>query len=327
MTLPSSPPQDNSPIRTHFSSSDPESVRTFLDCAYGLNMRMDNPANGRVFHHARSDAGSFAVDDVVTPLDLDVAASMDSLLILRLHRGTLASQCAGFDERFAAGDVFVQSLPDRPYRSVTHDAALQAVLLRPALLEEAAGNLPGGQPGTWQFTGLRPASPRLAALWKNTVTYIADHLLANDEAAGQELLIGNAARLLASTALAVIPNTALPTSPPRRPSTPTPATVRRAMSFIEASAHRDIGLADIAAAAHVTPRALQYAFRRHRDTTPLAHLRAVRLANAHRELLAADPSTTTVTAIAARWGFLHPGRFTAQYRATYGHGPTTTLRQ
>ncbi|WP_329581210.1 helix-turn-helix domain-containing protein [Streptomyces sp. NBC_01361] len=76
------------------------------------------------------------------------------------------------------------------------------------------------------------------------------------------------------------------------------------------------------------PAACPPPFRRHQDTTPLAHLRAVRLANAHRDLLTANPDTTTVTAIATRWGFLHPGRFTAQYRTLYGHSPTTTtLRQ
>ncbi|MEV6995503.1 helix-turn-helix transcriptional regulator [Streptomyces sp. NPDC093228] len=76
-----------------------------------------------------------------------------------------------------------------------------------------------------------------------------------------------------------------------------------------------ITVAQIAAAAHVTPRALQYAFRRHLDTTPLAHLRGVRLAEAHRDLVAADPAeASTVTGIAARWGFYHPGRFASLYR-------------
>ncbi|WP_042368127.1 hypothetical protein [Streptacidiphilus neutrinimicus] len=33
----------------------------------------------------------------------------------------------------------------------------------------------------------------------------------------------------------------------------------------------------------------------------------------HRELFAADPARTTVTEIAARWGFLHTGHFAAHY--------------
>ncbi|MFI5660015.1 helix-turn-helix transcriptional regulator [Streptomyces sp. NPDC051684] len=327
MTPDGLPPQHAAPRHTSFSSTDPDAVRTFLDCAYELNVRMTTPRSGRAFRHSRTDAGTFAVDDVDTPLDLNVAARMDSLLIVGVRRGTFAHQCAGFDERFAVGDVFIQALPDRTYRSSTHDAALQAVLLRPSLLHEAAGQLPGEPLGAWQFTGLRPSSPQLAELWKSTVRHIAHHVLANDEAAGQPLLIGNASRLLAATALTVFPNDALPPAPPRRASAPVPATVRRAMSFIDDHAHRDIGLADIAAAAHVTPRALQYAFRRHQDTTPLAYLRVARLANAHRDLLAADPDSTTVAAIAARWGFLHPGRFTAQYRSQYGHSPSTALRQ
>ncbi|MFG2603554.1 helix-turn-helix domain-containing protein [Streptomyces sp. NPDC048514] len=61
-------------------------------------------------------------------------------------------------------------------------------------------------------------------------------------------------------------------------------------------------------------------------TTPLAHLRRVRLAHAHHDLVAADPGTgITVTAIAARWGFHHPGRFAAVYREAYRRSPHETL--
>jgi len=55
------------------------------------------------------------------------------------------------------------------------------------------------------------------------------------------------------------------------------ATVRRATAFIEQHAHTDINMADIAAAANVSIRAVQCAFRRHLNTTPMAYLRAVRL--------------------------------------------------
>jgi len=34
----------------------------------------------------------------------------------------------------------------------------------------------------------------------------------------------------------------------------------------------------------------------------------------------------TVAAIAARWGFAHPGRFAAAYQQQYGTTPATTLR-
>jgi AraC-like DNA-binding protein len=87
-----------------------------------------------------------------------------------------------------------------------------------------------------------------------------------------------------------------------------------------------MALSEIAAAAHVTPRALQYAFTRHLQTTPMAYLRRVRLAAAHQDLQAADPRDgDTVTSIAARWGFAHPGRFATAYRNAYGQAPSVTL--
>jgi AraC-like DNA-binding protein len=52
----------------------------------------------------------------------------------------------------------------------------------------------------------------------------------------------------------------------------------------------------------------------------------VRLHHAHQDLLAGVRPPDTVTAIAARWGFMHTGRFAALYRRTYSHSPNTTLR-
>jgi transcriptional regulator GlxA family with amidase domain len=75
----------------------------------------------------------------------------------------------------------------------------------------------------------------------------------------------------------------------------------------------------------VSPRAVQLAFRPHLDTTPMAYLRRVRLRLAHRELLDADPATSSVSAVAARWGFLNPSHFATLYRREFGRTPSRTL--
>ncbi|MBS9373636.1 helix-turn-helix domain-containing protein [Rhodococcus sp. B50] len=103
-----------------------------------------------------------------------------------------------------------------------------------------------------------------------------------------------------------------------------PSALRKAVAFIESEAARPIRLADIAAAAGVGARALQYDFVRHLHTTPIRYLRSVRLDGAHQDLQAADPKHETVASIAARWGFSSPGRFATQYRSVYGRSPRVT---
>lgn len=105
-----------------------------------------------------------------------------------------------------------------------------------------------------------------------------------------------------------------------------PPLLQRAMAFIDEHARQDITLSDIAAAVNVTPRSVQYVFRRHLGTTPLEYLRRVRLDRVHRDLQAADPAVDTVTAIAGRWGFSHAGRFSGLYKETFGRPPSRTLR-
>ena len=106
-----------------------------------------------------------------------------------------------------------------------------------------------------------------------------------------------------------------------------PTAVRRARSFIEAHADEPLTVGGIAVEAGVSVRALQHGFHRTLGMSPTEYLRAVRLRGARRDLIAADPATTSVADIAARWGFLHPGRFAVRYRLKYGISPAVTLRR
>lgn len=107
---------------------------------------------------------------------------------------------------------------------------------------------------------------------------------------------------------------------------PAPRLVRRAEEYMLAHIEQSLTLDDVAAAAGVSARGLQYAFRRFRDTTPMGFLRNARLARAHAELQSAAPGTT-VTDVAIRWGFMHFGRFAECYRKRYGCTPRQTLQQ
>ncbi|HZZ51997.1 MAG TPA: AraC family transcriptional regulator [Pseudonocardia sp.] len=105
-----------------------------------------------------------------------------------------------------------------------------------------------------------------------------------------------------------------------------PAAIDNAIEYIQAHAAEPITVAQIARAAGCSVRALQQGFAGHLGSTPIGYLRSVRLACAHADLTTADPAHTSVTDVSWRWGFTHPGRFAATYRAEYGQHPSRTLR-
>jgi AraC-like DNA-binding protein len=106
-----------------------------------------------------------------------------------------------------------------------------------------------------------------------------------------------------------------------------PATLRRALAFIDDNAGRPIGVEEIAEAARLSPRGLQDLFHRSLGTTPTRYLRTVRLDGARAELERSDPESASVAEIAARWGFTHPARFAGWYREAFGENPSRTLRR
>ena len=83
--------------------------------------------------------------------------------------------------------------------------------------------------------------------------------------------------------------------------------------FIDDHADCGIGVNDIAAALNVSPRSVQYLFRRHlRNDRGVTVPRASGLPT--RDLQCRQSGRRSVTAIAVRWGFTHAGRFSVAYR-------------
>jgi transcriptional regulator GlxA family with amidase domain len=101
--------------------------------------------------------------------------------------------------------------------------------------------------------------------------------------------------------------------------------VRRAEHFIEANAGNAIDLEDLAEVAGVSARALQMGFRRFRNTTPMAYLRAVRLEQARTKLAKAKRNGASVASVAHLCGFVHLGRFASDYKDRFNEPPSQTL--
>jgi AraC-like DNA-binding protein len=106
-----------------------------------------------------------------------------------------------------------------------------------------------------------------------------------------------------------------------------PFFVRRVERFIEENARCAINVEDLAGVAGVSTRALQAGFRRFRNTTPMAYLRALRLELARSELARAGRGIGSVASVANVFGFGHLGRFAADYKTRFGESPSQTLRR
>ncbi|MGW0191443.1 helix-turn-helix transcriptional regulator [Streptomyces sp. NPDC003362] len=312
-----------------FDSDDLEETEAFLCQAYARMTIGSGSPEGNTARMRRDTMPSVSVDELDLGFDMSYAVEpLGRICLCLVHEGTVQDHVfQGVRDAFGPGDMVLFAPPDLPYAGRICSARYNITMLDPGLLDQVAATGPKPLREPVRLTGHRPHSPAAARHLKQTITYLRDHVLGNPDAAGQPLIASAGGQLLAASVLAAFPNTAH-TDPTAQDRTDAhPATLRRAVAYIEDHADQPLTVADIAAAAHVTIRALQYAFRRHLDTTPLAYLRRVRLAQVHRELRAAHPlGGTTVGDIAARWGFAHPGRFAALYREAYGTSPSDTLR-
>ena len=205
------------------------------------------------------------------------------------------------------------------------DAQLELVTFDPVAFRDAAAGYLGtdvDQLGGWTPPSTAPRSRALGTAWRTA----SDRMFA---AAADEQ--GFSSALVRDRLFDMAVRAVLCTFPLGEPSAPhgelaTPQAVARATAYIDAHVAEHVTLADIAGAARLSVRGVQHAFRRDLGITPLAYLRDRRLDAARVELIASDPATTSVAAVARTWGFAHLSRFAQAYRERFGEYPSATIR-
>ncbi|MGZ4548011.1 MAG: helix-turn-helix transcriptional regulator [Blastococcus sp.] len=277
------------------------------------------------YRQATASAGELAVDTLrhTMRVEEDVDPVEDTWIGL-VDAGQLRVDGVGEETRSLPGDVLLFPQGGR-FTCGWRSLDLRMVRLPTRIVAELAAARTGLDPADFRFESMSPLSVALGEYCRTTVHYLHS-LFRGDPMVGDPLVLRGALDLAAAAALATFPSTVTTAAPVGPAGHATPAALRRSAAFIDEHAHEPLTLADIVRASGIGARALQQAFRRHHDTTPTGYLRNVRLERAHRELQAADPTRgATVAAVAARWGFPHPGRFAVLYRRTYGRSPRQTL--
>lgn len=273
----------------------------------------------------RTTLGSLDVNEIQLGCELGFRTDPpDRIYLARMRSGTFVYEWMKHRQLiFGTDDVAAydgsEGGPFTGWAARTHCDVLS--IDRRALSEVATG--PGNAPV--RLTGLVPVSPEAKRHLLRVADYVCESVSEDIPVVREPLISSTIQRYLAASILAAFPSTAVLDTTVEDQRDSTPQLLRRAVAFIDDNAHADISLADIANAIFVTPRALQYMFRKHRDCTPTEYLRQVRLHHAHLELVAGNRDTTSVGEIARKWGFGHMGRFAAYYRQHYGQSPHVTL--
>ena len=309
--------------RTSFATTDAGEALKALG-AYFPKLRMSRPRDDFSLTLQNSDAGVFSVLDCRLVCERSSsAATMGGIVAVgQVRRGGLSLSTG----RAAINTSSPWVLPPTEVISHWDEVEVKVLMLPSEGVARFAGRMVGREIADVRFTSLSPRSLVLGDQWKTLTTYITHALSPAGSLARSPVAKANAFAHIASVLLATFPNSALDDPATDVSATVSTRSVRRALAYIDDNAHLPITVDDVAEAAGVSLRSLQYSFRSTLGSTPSQRLRRVRLARAHEELLVADPGRDTVSRIAHQWGFAHVGRFARQYRENYGTSPLDTLR-
>ena len=102
-----------------------------------------------------------------------------------------------------------------------------------------------------------------------------------------------------------------------------PRDVGRVVDYMHANLPSPITLTDLVRESGVAGRTLIKHFRDFKGIPPMRYLRDLRLKRVRAELESGKPDRVHVSAL--RWGFVHAGRFSVEYRKRFGESPSATL--
>lgn len=300
---------------------DGDDARQWLDESYGTSLGLHGEM-GTVRHQRRSQgAVSFDRLRIGAPVRFD-AEAMPTLVVVDVLAGEVEYTRRSVTDRARRGGTVLASGWGMPFTGggTGYDVRNTSVSVE-ALSGAIADLAPDKTAADVNFASFVPRSRAAGAQWRAVV----DRLGALSSSDDHHLARSEQSRLLAHTLLSTFDNNIVRDheSVADHMSDATQATVRRAQRVIDERAHDTLSMADVARDCAVTPRTLQYAFRRHLGCTPGDYLRQVRLDLVHQAL--AGGSAQAVGDIATRFGFFNPGRFAAEYRQMFGENPRDTL--
>lgn len=305
-----------------------DDARLWLDTVYGTNLRLTGPLGG--VQHERTDHGPVVFDAI----RIDASYTFDSdpmpmLVVVDVLSGSIEYVRDGVADRARDGDSVLVAGWDMDFAGAAELPELRTTSLSADGFLAAVREADPEHPGTHIiFTSYTPHSPAAGARWRATVDQVSS-MLPPDATDEQE---DAAARLLGHTLLHTFPNNVVvraavagAVDAAAHDADDSHSTVRRAARIIEAHASEELSPGDLARECNVTPRALQYAFRKHLGCTPQDYLRRVRLDLVRRSLR--DGTSPSVSDAAAAHGFFNPGRFAADYRQVFDENPGQTLHR
>lgn len=306
----------------HFHSSDPQTTQRFFRSAYTPRWHLTGLVRGSAVTHRRCEVEGMTVDELLIEgrvgFEIPVA---DSVVVIQPRAGSLT--VTGEPSTSADSPILIaDGLPCALHATA---ARFHVVTIHSKLLRKVAAQRHVSAGPQIQFVSPRPRSRAGVLSWHRALDYVLTSY-GSAETAQRPLMVNATAQLVVATVLECFPSNM--TAGRDLLSNPAvPQAFKAAVLFIQEHAGDDISVNDIASEACLTPRAVQYLFRQQVDATPTEYLRRVRLFRAHLDLIDGERATTTVAAVARRWGFAHTGRFAVLYREVYGQSPHTTLRQ
>lgn len=96
-------------------------------------------------------------------------------------------------------------------------------------------------------------------------------------------------------------------------------------SFLLDSLVEDVTIDSLVKEFNISYKTLENSFKSLFGITPKRFLTLLRLNHARNDLVNAESSTTNISDIATKWGFIHFGRFSQNYKALFNELPSETL--
>jgi AraC-like DNA-binding protein len=311
-----------------FRTHDLEHAREYIRGVWGEHrVAYLTKEHGLDFRHRQAKLGSIAVNSMQYGAGVTITAPPFGELYL--VQFTLAGRCQLRQGRNCVdtppGSIAIIN-PFQPFTKAWLPETRQLIIrVDRRLLEREFQALTGcDKTERIEFDPLPVENMARAGTLAHLARMLCDDLKNASSALEHPLVRDRIASALVSTLLVSMPHNR-PRALEAAATSIAPFFVRRAEHFIEENARDDIDLEDLAQITGVGTRALQMGFRRFRNTTPMAYLRAVRLELARTELANAGRRGSSVAAVANAVGFGHLGRFARDYEARFGELPSQTL--